>query len=65
MGLADANYIFFRAAPGHIEVVRGQIGAIAVAYTTAIEKQDEIHICDLHHSSWKCWILNTLSKARD
>ena len=22
-------------------------------------------ICDLHHSSWQCWILNPLSKARD
>ena len=23
------------------------------------------HICDLHHSSRHCWILNPLSKARD
>ena len=23
------------------------------------------HVCDLHHSSWQCRFLNTLSKARD
>ena len=22
-------------------------------------------VCDLHHSSWQCWILNPLSEARD
>ena len=27
--------------------------------------QDLSHICDLHHSSWQCQILNPLSKARD
>ena len=26
---------------------------------------DPSHICNLHHSSWQCWILNLLSKARD
>ena len=32
-----------------------------LAYTTAIAMQDLSHICDLHHSSWQCWILNLLS----
>ena len=27
--------------------------------------QDLSHVCDLYHSSWQCWILNPLSKARD
>ena len=33
------------------------------AYTTAT--QDPSRICDLHHISWQCWILNPLSEARD
>ena len=33
------------------------------AYATAMP--DSSCICDLHHSSWQRWILNTLSKARD
>ena len=36
-----------------------------VAYTTATATQDLSHICNLHRSSWQCWIPNTLSKARD
>ena len=37
------------------------------AYTTSIATamQDPSRICDLHHSSQLCWILNPLSKARD
>ena len=27
--------------------------------------QDPSHVCDLHWSSWQCWILNSLGKARD
>ena len=34
------------------------------ASTTATAVPDLSHICDLHHSSWQCWILNPLSKAR-
>ena len=26
---------------------------------------DPSHVCDLHHSSWQCQILNPLSEARD
>ena len=29
-----------------------------LAYTTAIATQDLSHICDLHHSSRQCWIVN-------
>ena len=28
------------------------------------QTQDLSHVCDLHHSSWQCQILNPLSKAR-
>ena len=30
-------------------------------YTTAPATPDLSHICDPHHSSWQCWILNLLS----
>ena len=35
------------------------------AYTTAIAIWDPSHICDLHHSSGPCSVLNPLSRARD
>ena len=35
------------------------------AYTTATAMQDLSHVCDLHHSSRQCQILNPLSEARD
>ena len=36
-----------------------------LAYATAIAMWNLSCVCDLHHSSWQCWILNPLSKARD
>ena len=36
-----------------------------LAYTTATAAGDPSHICDLHHNSWQCWILNLLIEARD
>ena len=51
----------------HMEVPR--LGAESelqlLAYTTATVMQNPSWICDLHHSSWQCWILNPLSEARD
>ena len=35
------------------------------AYTTAIAMHDLSLVCDLHHGSRKCQILNPLSEARD
>ena len=32
-------------------------------YTTATATPDLSHVCDLHHSSQQCWILNPLSEA--
>ena len=36
-----------------------------LASTTATATSDLSRICDLHHSSWQCQILNSLSEARD
>jgi len=35
------------------------------AYSTPTATRDLSHICDLHHSSHQCRILNSLSEARD
>ena len=35
------------------------------AYATATATPDPSCICDLHRSSWQCWIPDPLSKARD
>ena len=36
-----------------------------LAYTKATVMQDPSHICDLHHNSQQCQILNPLSEVRD
>ena len=36
-----------------------------LAYTTATAMRDPSHVCDLHHSSPQCRILNPLREARD
>ena len=35
------------------------------AYAIATAMLDPSQVCDLHHSSWECQILNLLSEARD
>ena len=35
------------------------------AYATATAMPDTSFICDLHHSSWQCWILNPVNEAMD
>ena len=32
---------------------------------TATATPDLSCVCNLHHSSWQCWILNPLSEARN
>ena len=58
---------FFQPYLQHMEVPR--LGAESelqlLAYTSATATQDLSHICDLHCSSWQCWVLNPLSGARD
>ena len=34
-------------------------------FATATAKPDLSFICNLHHSTWQCQILNTLSEAKD
>ena len=51
----------------HMEVPRLgiELELQLLAYTTVMAKRDLSCVCDLHHSSEQCWILNPLSKARD
>ena len=51
----------------HMEVPRlgGESELQLLAYATATATQDLSYVCDLHHSSWQCWILNPLKEARD
>ena len=51
----------------HMEVLRLGVESelYLLAYTTTIPMQDPSRVCDLHHSSQQCPILNPLSKARD
>ena len=36
-----------------------------LAYTTATATPDPSPVCNLHHRTWQCHILNPLSEARD
>ena len=36
-----------------------------LAYFTIIAMSGLRHVCDLHHTSQQCWILNPLNKPRD
>ena len=58
---------FLGPHPQHTEVPRlGVESELQLpAYTTATATWDLSNVCDLHHSSWQCWIFNPLSGARD
>ena len=62
----DRKHVFLGGGVGphehHIDVPRlwVKLELQLLAYTTDLN-----HICDLHHSSWQCGILNVLSGARD
>ena len=53
--------------PRHKEVPRLGVESelLPPVYTIATTMQDPSHVCNLHHSSWQCQILNPWSKARD
>ena len=53
---------FFMAAPSAC-ASSGARSRIRAATATAT--WDPRHVCDLHHSSWQCWIPNPPSEARD
>ena len=48
----------------HVAVPRPGI-ELEPAITTATAMPDLSRVCDLHHSSWQCWIRNPLRKARN
>ena len=59
--------LFLGPRPQHMEVPRLEVKSELQlwAYTTATATWDLSLICNLHHSSWQCWILDPQSKARD
>ena len=62
-------FIFLGLHPWHMEVPRLgiELELQLPAYTTstATATPDLSRICDLHHRSWQCQILNPLREARD
>ena len=64
----NPSFFFFLGSHlQHMEVPRlgVQLELHPLAYTTATATPDPSRICNLHHSSWQCWVLNPLSKARE
>ena len=59
--------LFLRLHLRHMEVPRlgVKLELQLPAYTTATARLELRYICDLHCSSWQCWILNPLNNARD
>ena len=60
-------FCFLGPHPWHMEVPRrGVQSEIQLpAYATATAMWDPSCVCDLHHSSWQCQILNPLIEVRD
>ena len=59
--------VFLGPHPWHIEVPRLGIESELQlpAYATTTATWDLSHVCNLHHSSEQCQVLNPLRKARD
>ena len=59
--------LFLRVQVQHMKISRleAESELQLPACTIATATQDLSCICDLHHSSWQCWILHPLSEARD
>ena len=60
-------FIFLRSHLRHMEVLRPgvELELKLQAYTSATATPDPSQVCDLHHSSQQCQILNPQSEARD
>ena len=56
-------FVFVGLHPRYVEVPRLGVKSELQLPATAI--WDLSHVCDLHHSSRQCWLLNPLSEARD
>ena len=59
--------VFLALHPKDMEVPRLGIKSELqlLTYATATAIQDMSQVCNLHHSSNQCWILNPLNQARD
>ena len=61
-------FVLLGPRPLHLQVprlgVKSELQLSATATATATATQDPSLICDLHCSSWQCWILDLLSEAR-
>ena len=57
-------FFFLGLHPQHIEVPRPGVESELQLLATATATRDPSCVCDLHHSSCQCQILNPLSKAR-
>ena len=66
-GLFLFTFLLFRAAltTSGSSQARGQIGAAAAGLCRSCSNWDLSCICDLHHNSWKCRILNPLNGTLD
>ena len=66
-------YIFFLVFLGpHLQHVgaprigvKSELQLPAYATTTATATWDPSHVCNLHHRSQQCWLLNPLMEARE
>jgi len=60
-------FVILGLHPQHMEVPRLGVKSqlYPLAYATATAMRDPSRICNLHHSSWQCRILNLLSEVRN
>ena len=60
-------FVFLGLHSWHMEVPRlgVQLELWPPAYARATAMQDLSLVCNLHYSSWQCWILNSVKEARD
>ena len=65
--LLSLSFVFLGLHPRHVEVPRLGVESELWprASTTATATRDLGRVCDLHHSSQQCQMLNPLSKGRD
>ena len=61
------SFFFLGPHMQHMEILRlgVKLELQLPAYTIAMATWDPSCVCDLHHSSQQCQILNPLSEARD
>ena len=59
--------IFLGPHPRHTEVPRPEVESELwrLTYAIATATSDPSWVCNLHHSSWQCWIPDPLSEGRN